>query len=516
MISKIVQSVMSFDIEQKAMRGGFLRDPGQRALIAALLTLNVFAYFIFVAHHPLHNHVLRLPWIPWNEQIYLGRWFNIFMLRLVHASDMPVFLPVLSSVIGIFAGVFMLKVWRLRLSRVEEFLVIGMLTTYPAFLAYYYYTWLTPLFMIGSLFATVSLYSCRELRPFHIIWGAFWFMLMMASYQPSLSVYATVAAAALVCDLTRSPTVLLGDIARVAGARIAAALLGAVAYLVSLSVLGIDRSHATTPLEFADMPGRFVDVVKASFNQLTVTQPEFFTSLKLFLLGVLILAVLVSLIQARRSLPAFVLTAVVWVGALVATKTMFLISADANFYQYRYNVATGFFYAFAGAMLLQATTIKPVRSLSFLIVAFVLLRFVQADLTRQEILLRGQEHDLAISNRVLSRIEAMPEIDFSQTYDFVRIGNYSDYRMRTLKTRQRTYEIGGDGHMDVGEVTGPWTDEAVFVLLGTKLKLKNTGFDSQFREKIVYARENLVEGRDPWPAPNSVFIEDGTIYVYFK
>lgn len=491
-------------------------DSKTRIVFFTALGLNVFAYFIFYAHHPIHNHMLRMPWIDWNEQIYLGRWFNHVVLRMIHAADMPVFGPFLSSVIAVLMAFFTLKAWRLDLTNVEKFIIIGLITTFPFFLSFYYYTWLTPLFMFGPFFAAASLAFNSRLTALHVAGGAVLFMLMMASYQPAISVYAVVAAGSLIADIARPKHITLLDIAKRAASRILAALIGGVGYILSLRLLDIKESHATKPLELSDFPDRLVTVVEASLRHLTITQPEFHTPLKILLLALLIAAYAGSLWSARTSPVRLALLLPLWFGLIVAGKAMFLISADTNFFQYRYNTSMAFIYAFGVAMALHVTTFRTGRSLLLILAAFALLRFVQVDLVRQEVLLRGQHHDYAFANRILARVEALPDLDLSKTYDFVRVGKYSSFRKDLLQSKGRSYNIFGDGNMDHGEVTARWVDEQILLLLGTRVKLKNKGFDPNFSKKMEDFRARYAGKIQKWPHPESVFIEGDTIYVYLE
>lgn len=489
-------------------------DRSTRNIFLAALGLNILAYFIFYAHHPIHNHLLRMPWIPWNEQIYLGRWFNHVVLRIIHAADMPVFVPLLSSMLAVAMSLLTLSVWRLRLSAIERFLIVGLISVAPFFLAFYYYTWLTLLFMFGPFFAAASLAVCRRLRVMDVAAGAVLFLFMMASYQTAISVYAVIAASAIVVDLTRPHERSLIDIAKTAAARILAGAIGGAGYLISLPLLKIKESHATKPLELSDVPERFVKVIEVAFEHLTLTQPEFHTPLKLLLLVMLIAGVLLSLWTVRRHPLRLAILVPLWFGVIVATKTMYLVSADSSFFEYRYNTSIAFLYAFGAAIALHATTLRLPRSLILILAIFIVVRFVQVDLVRQEVLLRGQAHDYAFANRILVRLESLPDLDLSKTYDFVRIGKYSSFRQRLLRAEGRSYDYSGDGHMDNGEISDRWVDEQMLLLLGTRIKLKNVSSDPNFQKKIASFREKYSGKRKRWPHPESVFIDGDTIYVY--
>lgn len=361
--SKLFKAFTAFDLEAVVSEVSWVKDRRIRMMFLSLLALNIFTYFIFIAHQPLHNHGMNL-WMAWNDQVWAGRWFNHVMLRVTYAANIPVILPVFASVMSSVIGIVLIKVWNLKLTQFEKFLVAGLVCAYPAFLAYYYYTWLTPLFMIGSLFAVLSLYFCNRLSVFNVLMGGAFFTLMMASYQPSLSVFATVAAASIIADLTQKNVMPLSDIARVTAARLLAAVIGGIGYIASLKILNIGVSHATKTLTIEQFPSRVVEVVQASFGQLIVTQPELFLPIKLMLLVFLGAAILASIYLSRKSVVRIALLLLLWPGVIIAIKAMFFVSSDNSLFQYRYNVSTAFLHAFTIALTLHAVSFKPARSIN--------------------------------------------------------------------------------------------------------------------------------------------------------
>jgi hypothetical protein len=222
---------------------------------------------------------------------------------------------------------------------------------------------------------------------------------------------------------------------------------------------------------------------------------------------------------ARHSLSHLLLVTILWFCAVLGSKLIFIIVDIplGSAFEYRYTTALGFLHAFSIAYVLSglAGAQPAFRFAAMALVAILVVRFVQADLVRQGILLRGQQHDLALANRILSRIEALPELDATHTYEFVRIGRYSNYRQRLLTYFGKKANRLGDGHMDLGEITDAWVDEAVFEMLGSSVRFRQ-GFDARQVEKVEYARKNLLKGRKPWPDSSSVFITNHTVYVYMQ
>tara|TARA_Y100001933_G_scaffold120835_2_gene120818 strand:+ start:32110 stop:33678 length:1569 start_codon:yes stop_codon:yes gene_type:complete len=516
-IGKNLRSVLDFDllgyIQSAASRSIFSQE--RRTVLFALAT-GFIAYYVFVSQQLLNNHALRLPWLHPNEQMSSGRWVAPYLGLLHYDADVPVFLPLLGIVLAAGAAILALRTWEIPRAGVGKALAAGLIVAFPAALSHFYYSFMTPLFFLAWLFAAGAMYVCNRPSVLRISAGAVLVMLTMATYQASLGIVVLIAAGAAVTGLAKDSG--RGDIRPVLQTVLARALatgIGGISYAISLRILDISPPRSITTTSLAEIPGRLMEVATVAFSHLWQTQPDLLWPIKMTLLVFLALGVVVSLWAVRASPLRLFLVALCWPAMVVATKTVFLFAApDGSIYEYRYNSSLAFLHAFSFAIVLSFMPGKLPRSLAAAAAAVVLVVFVQADLVRQLVLLRGQQHDLAIANRILSRIESMPEIDFSKTYDLVRVGRYSTYRYSLFRSDGDVIDRAGDGHMDFGEISDRWVDEDVFRLLGTRIKFKFASTDPGFGSKIQSVKDTLLEGRQPWPSSDSVFLSENTIVVY--
>jgi hypothetical protein len=203
-----------------------------------------------------------------------------------------------------------------------------------------------------------------------------------------------------------------------------------------------------------------------------------------------------------------------FVFLIIATKAMFFVSASSGFHHYRYNYALPFFYAFCFYFIFQLAPRALASSVSLAVGFVLIISFGQFDLMRQGILVRAQQHDLAIANRILYRIESLPNLNYDKEYYLVRTGKYSKFKSDSLR-RNNDFDVGGDSHMDNGEFSALWTPASAMSLLGSRIKWKGVGYMPNFDEMIAEAKD-LAEkqGRKPWPHPSSVFMHNDWIIVY--
>ncbi len=490
------------------------------------LVLNVVSYFFFIAHQPLHNHGMRSPWINPYEQWVFGRWFTYFTFTFFNCAAIPVILPIASIVLHILSAIFTCLCWEKRPTVTQLTFVTLFVSLYPAMLITFFYSYGSPNFSFAFLFAALALYISSSFTWKRLAGGSLFIMLAMASYQPSLSVFLTIFMGSVlikIVDFEGSGRHFMGMVKNDILPQIFAIIGGGIAYRVSLLVLGISmNTHATKSIDFSQLSElltRFVVVVKVSFKHLYVTQPELLISLKATLLLVVFLALLLLVLKSFEKKWVVLRIPVVcflFCCTVVATKALFFLSPTNEFYNYRYNFALGYFYAFCFFILLGYVNKVFLKNLIVLLCLFVVVKYSYANLIRQHVIMRAQQHDLALANRILYRIESLPDIDLRKKYELIRLGKYSNFRLNLLRSKGHGADVGGGAHMDVGDITDVWCPADVMKLLGSKVQWKYYVYTPNFNEKISYARKHLIKGRYRWPHKDSVFIHGDIVYVYIN
>lgn len=515
-MTSLINSVLRYD-PTNAIRTAYGRFRPYRAIILGSFGLCIFTYLIFITQMMPDNHATRFPWLL-PGGIGSGRWLSSWIGHLHYGADVPVFLPVLGIALGILAAVMILDRWRLSLGAFSAWLIVSIIVTYPANLAHFYYSFMSPLFFGSIFFAAIAFFVCGRFRFLDMAGAAAAVVLMLATYQLAASILITVSVLAAIADIIRQPD--RGGIRsaiETAAARAIATVVGGIAYRITLAMLGSAPPRSITYTSWQEVPARTLQIVRASFEHLVVTQPELLLPVKMVLFALLVTAVAVSIFRVRRSPLAILLVVFLWPVAVVATKAIFLVvEPDGSLWEYRYNTSLGFLHAFSIGLLLSSLTAPLAYRAAQAVGLFVLVSFVQADLLRQGVLLRGMQHDLALANRILDRIETLPDVDYSQTYDLIRVGRYSSYRFNLLRSRGHEFYRLGDTHMDIGEISDRWVDEDVFRMLGSAVQFQFESTDPQFSEKIQRVQNGLLEGRRPWPAPESVFLNGNEIIVYMR
>ena len=497
-----------------------LMDRDRRSAIIWAIGISILAYFVFITQHILGNHALRLPWLLGSEQIGNGRWLAPILGHLHYNADVPVFMPVFGILLGALSALFATAGWNLTRSRLENVVLFAMILVFPMNLAFFYYSFMTPLFFIANVFAAAAVFILSKYSLWRLFTGSVCVLLMLASYQAAVSIFGLLSLAWPVAHLLRTrQEASTGELKQqfiLLVLRVLASMIGGFAYVLSLKYFHVPDSQSLEFHSLADVIARVRLVIFTAFDHLIITQPDMLAPLKRALLVVLMISILSSVVYLRKTPLRAAIVLVLWLLMIVSTKAIFLISdPTGSMYEYRYNSGIGFLHAFSFAVLFFcAQKWRVAQTVWLLVSACVLVVMIQADLVRQDILIRGQSHDLAIANRILTRIEELDNFDPAKTYDLIRIGRYSSFRYDLYRAGRWKIDRAGDGHMDFGEVTDRWVDEDVFRLLGAKIHFQQKSTDPRYSQKYAEVLESgVLDGHDVWPAKSSVFLSGDRIIV---
>lgn len=519
-------SILQFDLTRYLKGKSDALGPGIATGFALCVGLNILSYLLFICHYFLTNRAGRFPWISPNDQLFAGRWFAIFFYSLTGFANTPALQQIMGILLHCLAAFCLALLWQRQTERRSQILVVTLVATlYPANLAAFYYTWQVGVFFGAILLVVLGLMVADSFRFFRFALGSLCITLGLATYQPSLSVAATILMACIVLEIIYSPPgTLFISLWRRQIPRLLALLAGGFGYLLSLRILGLEVNsvHSLKIVTLSELPVRIQQVVVESFLSLVYTQPDIRTVLRTLLLVAsgLAMAELFSTLlrryKGRELIMRLVLLTLASLGLVIATKALFLISNNNYFWQYRYNFSLSYFFAFIFFILSSWRKPPLFRSSILVLCCATIFLFMQSDLLRQGVLLRGQEHDLALANRMLQRIEQLPELDLSKEYYCVRTGPYPPIRMNMMHSSNKFFGRGGDHHMDHGEITDVWNPAYVFTYLGSKIRWAKGGhYMPDFSEKMREAKRIAkAQHRKPWPHNSSIFIHNDWIIIY--
>ncbi len=494
-------------------------------LLLAFLT-GVLAYAIFIFHHLLDGH--GLPTMPWVDASYwgpkFGRWTSSAIVALGYNADIPVLNALIGVVLLLLSGYYAFQTFADNQSgNLERYIVISLVVAFPINLSFFYYTYSTMPFAASIFFAVIAARSCSLGTWIGGILGFVILLLMWTTYQASIGVFLVLIAAFWISTFLRSAREVSPYSAVLPQAMLRSLFVAGIVlisssaiYAIIFKIFAYGPGHAS-PIRFSQILELWTAAAISAFQHLWFSQPDLHKLVKIITVGVVCVAFLGSMWICRKKWICIVFLLLLWPSCLMATKAIFFITKiNVPNFEYRLNAGLGFFYAFAFWVLFYLfRKINWAYKICIILACFTLLRFVQADLVRQIVNKRGETHDLAFANRILSRIEALEGLDPSKKYQIVRIGNFPFYNWNLLTSGGRKYEKSGDCHMDFDPVTAKWVPHLVFKYLGARVELIHDDF-AQGQRRTKFAEKYLLQNKKPYPADGSVFVLGDTIFIYLE
>ncbi|MBP7830579.1 MAG: glucosyltransferase domain-containing protein [Kiritimatiellae bacterium] len=497
---------------------------------ALVLGVNILVFAYLLIQHPLGNHDLfRLPWIEYRNQVSVGRWFCFVLYLLVGHAQLPVFNQFLAIVFHIVSGMAAAIYWK-RAGRAFPLAVAGLAASLvPFVLSHFYYSYQSFCFGAAQCLALGGLIAAARATPAGVAGGAALILCALASYQPVLSVAAVALLLYALLALSdarargESPAPFRFLAAALAPGALALAA-GGVLYRASLAVCRrfgwIDwGAYQLREADWHYWPQRLARSLQAALEHLVLPQPYMLLTVKLILLALLVLAagaILRRLLGARTAGPGarrlqyagwglLLLVAAVW-----ATKSIVLFSPLRFYFAFRLSGGLTFLYVFA--MLLAMEAPRPrVRALAAALSAGALLLFAYQDLVHQGLVVRSNDHDMHLANRLLSRIERLPRLDPDETYSLVVIGDLPLDAMPRYRERDFLSRKPAD-YMDEHSMLPPWEPELMFAMLGSTLSLQ-TPWKTRDQEVLWQQACQYALQHASWPHRESVALLEGNLVV---
>ena len=505
----------------------------QGAVLSAAL-VGLLAYAIFAFAFPIHSHYPRLPWIDSSYSLARANWMapiNRWLFQ--YGADLPVFSPALSTIFLILSGALVSLLINKKATPTVVFLGSALVATFPFNLAIFYYTYATPSFAIAHLYAVLSIVigAMPGLRSW--ILAALLGFMAMATYQPAFTTICTVAVISILATLNwrdmNGEALNFSTIWKEHIWPLLSALgFGLFCYWLSTQILD-SSSYALDSKSLIEAITSAPKVAAMAYGHLLITQPELMLTVKAVLFLICIFGGFAFL---SEQLTVSVSRAVIGLTLLLclplATKALFFVSTNTGFFIYRYNPGLQYLYLFFALILLNKvdlTQYKWPRYIGRIILVFLIVRFVQADLVYQGLHLRGVQHDLAITNRILARVESLPTLDFEKEYRIFFYGDLPQARKNWFETGDPMPSVidfwpnrGGPNYHATGaqhayrSFPDYWNTESALLLLGAKIKL--TPILPTFAEATEKVRKYLeIHPKGVWPAHNSIFILEDIIVV---
>ena len=493
------------------------------------LAVNIVCFFYEIAQFPLGDHdVGYLGGVPLLSGGRAGRWFIPFLHVLSGHVQIPVWTQLLAFCAQISAGLGAVLLWRPHAGFLP-LLAGGVLTScMPNVTDFYYFHWMADAFPIAQLFMVLALHAAYRapsgdgdlpVSRSRLIASVVLAVCGLATYQSCVMTWAVLFCGLCVMNVLRpmqgafdTSAIRLRRLAAPLGAFLSACILyGFSLKLYPLVGLSLDLYQFRT-ISPGDLLTNIPAVITAAYTHLWLTQPFMGVWLKTTLLLVCLGGAAAMLRQAgpspSRMLPALALLLLM----PAAAKAQFFLSSEQAYYLFRF-AAMGLNYMYLFFLLgLLCSSLVPARNAGFALCLILLPSMFINSLNAQVHLVHSNLHDFSTLNRVVARLEALPDYDPEKTYHLVQLGRTKPY----IQTIYGSHYTSAGWSAFSNTVSQAWNPGFELRLLSSYLKLgTRLNEESVAHPDLMRKALRFVEGKVPFPAQGSVGIVDDTIVLFF-
>ncbi|MBS0234088.1 MAG: glucosyltransferase domain-containing protein [Proteobacteria bacterium] len=506
--SRAIQDVLGIKLLPALAR--ISREYAIPFIVAYVFTILAYSYLFTTIIFT--NHTLPNAWVyqyPSFKTLGEGRWFADIIIQLTGGSGVQSLQMMLGAAIQIINGFLFAAFLRLK-GPLPITLVAAFLALHPAFLDYYSFTVDNVSFALGDAFALLGILALANLRPLPGgVLAVFCFVLTLATYQPKI---ALIAVLLLIWSLN---FVIAGSaenngrpqaLARFFKVRLMPAL---VVFVGSLLVY-----YLTVRLTVSENIGDRAHINGASeiWTQILAAYPDVwrhFSPKADYLRGIFRFLPLASVIlgagcifaDAFRSGRSYLLIAVVLIAVFpIALQTSYLIN-DAT-WRNSGRILSPEAYSlifFASMMWLH----PRLHFLSTLLISGMIWQFAILGSQRVNEAAMKTIFDFAKINRIVQRIENVTPDLYAGEKPIVIFGNLPFGQVASFRSvRDRIYgaQILSESFADYRQT------EIMNFFLGRQAVRKATL--PEFEAVLANPQQHGV-----WPAPDSVYLDNGTIVV---
>lgn len=470
--------------------------------------LNVFVFFFDLAQFPLGDHdVGYIDGISLLNGGRAGRWFNPAINLLSGYVQIPVYTQCFAFVSQIMAGMAAVLLWKRDATAWQLFVGATIVSCLPVVTDFYYYHFQALAFTSSQLLMLIGLHfailgEARNRLAFLCI-SVILFTCGIASYQSSVMTWSVCFWGLFCVRLAGMDN--FRQCLKCLLPAFACMLIACILYSISLRLyplvgLSLDLYQFKT-LKFTDLPARFFDLFQHSYSHLVSPQGYFSLWMKMLLLAGMLAGIISwSMLANSRRLILLPCLAIM----PVAAKSQFLVSATTGWETFRFaGLALSYCYVFFFLGLMTSNK-QALRNLAFALVILLLPCFAINCLDEQVTHVRQTEHDLALLNRIVGRLESMPDFAPEKTYNLVQLGK------PTCFVKDNREPLSG---RSVGQ---NWNPGFELWLLARYLRLGDRLNEEMFkRPDLLRLAVEHMRDKKPFPHRDGIAIVNDTIIFYF-
>lgn len=325
-------------------------------------------------------------------------------------------LPILNNLIGFFIftlGLWLLaKYWNIKKTTLNYVLFISFLGTEPYTLSWLYFSlqtisclqWI--FFAVLGLYLSALIYTSKNklLLSFCAI---LCFYLPLGGYPPIINTFGVGLCGKLTISyLIEGKT--LKELGTIHKYTIANIIIACLLFKLSLHFIPIDNIYNLKTTDLSQLTEKLISVLWISLRQFSVTLPFMEYKYKLILAAMSVTAAICALLKSASAKRTCIVILFIICTIFTSQATTFVAVSPTEFVPRIDFYGTGFIYGFFLALLLTFN-IKITESLALLFALILIPINIINDYRAQWVWKQGFDSELEILDKVVERIENLPE-----------------------------------------------------------------------------------------------------------
>ncbi len=493
----------------------------KKAFLYAFLLVNVtFLFHTVNFMYGDHDWNSVRKALVWYEKTFEGRPLHFLLQALLFEGQiLPIFNNLTAFAALVFGSLLLARYWKIPESVTNYTLFAVFLGVLPYTLVWLYYAQDTlinlSLPLIGVSGLMLADIAVAEKKKIYHLWAVLVLYFAVSSYAAVLNMLGVMLLGKILMDYTYGQRPLLSLIKE----NIWVAVDVAVAVLllvVTLANVPVDMGYNTQTIPLSEVPNKLIETVQAMFLQFVAPLPFMEYKFRLLLLALTVLGAGCAFFRAGGE-RAF-MTVLLLVMILLASKIAFFLADERgqilaemenfafvprlDFY------GLGFIYALGLAFILAYPDGK-LKKLGFWLAVLLAFMGIVRDVYAQKVWKLGFDAEMKLHERIVSRLEEMP--------DFYKGKKYRIYQVGTLSLRQNYYRKTKGENVSLDLLETAYTPQFM------PIHVYNFYYPEDIFYGIAGERDLSEQGREylrtkakPFPDREAIFIDGDIIILYLK
>ena len=538
MATSLFSSILNFDLANSL--GSFIKDipvKYKKAFTISLVIVLVLFSYCIVHFAPGNHDWKQFLWVSLRAEFSSGRWFYPLVNIFFGAMRLPIVMHLVLATTLVVSALFAHKTYTDKSNVGSLVLHALVFSIIPYVCTYYNYTGQTAMFGVATLFAVLSVYcASRSIGSWRMVGGGVLFALLTpATYQPMLNVSASLYVLFLIVTLVNEVEYGSFSLWRYCrkGARVLAPLLvGYLGYVLSLRILeGLGRTkmnaYQLKVHGIEDVLVKTPKLISIAFHMLAEPQDLIPLYVRYSLLALLCFTFIYFVVRILRSkqdmkgkLTGLLVLTLLSGVVVIATKSVFFISANRGYTAFRMQAGLSLLYAFPVVFLMMSKA-GLCRTVIHVLIFVILISFAHSNLAYQALEVENQKYTYDIAYEMSRRVEFLKDFSLDKKYIYIQLGDIP--KRKWILYSQRPFNRppvlpAADQLFRGGIQLRTKGDLLKHFIPGLKLKRVRTDEDiASLPKPVVQALLNYVEKQKAWPSAGSVAILPGNVLlVYFN